>query len=145
MFVGGQTPIEFVFDNENDLFTTQYGPVAGHVEVKGHRPNGSARLCCHAIEPPIRCHLFGWDWVAQMSWYPTLFQLGAGTPVIAARRGDIVTLAFDVVGAVDGCGHVPMKLEERNKFYYKLFPLCFWDDEPRGLPHEKALIGVWPD
>ena len=135
-------PVTIWFDGESDLFTTEYGPVEGHPRVQSHSANQAGRPCCHALEPPIRCELFAAEWAAQMRWQPTLYKYGAGMPVIASRKFDIVTLAFDVIGPTQRCSHTPMRLEERNKFCYKLFPFRFWDEDE---VFTRALLGVWPD
>ena len=137
------TPIEVGFDDGSDEFTTQFGKVEGHPIARSHS-TGASRPCCHALETPLSQELFSREWVARMSWYPTLYRLGAGTPVIASRHFDLVTIAFDVIGPISTCSHVPGRLEDRNRFSYRLFPMRFWDD-PEGAVFDRCWLGVWPD
>ena len=132
------------FDDDFDCYTTEYGPVRGPVKVKSHG-RGPDRPCVHAIEQPWSQELFSAAWVAQMSWLPALYMVNGGH-VIAAHRNGLLTLAFDAIGRTEFCRleSTPIRLEERNKFYYKLFHMRF-EDDPEGEPLAKVLLGVWPD
>lgn len=143
--VDSREPIVVRFDKvQLDWYTDQFGRVEGQPRGKSHRYNQNGRPCVHALNPLLRCELFGRSWVAQLGWQPCLYKniLGHDGHVIAARRDDIVTVAFDVIGPLHNCTHQPLKLEERNKFYYKLFPFRFDDQDDI---FDRAWLGVWPD
>jgi hypothetical protein len=123
-----------------ELWTDRYGIVLGS-DSKMHRQNKS-RACVHAIKVPMPTELFGVGWVRQLGWQPTLYSLGA-CPVIASRIEDLVTLAFDVVGPVEGCRLKPGPLQEANRWTYRMRPIVF-DDKP-GEVYSSAWLGIWPD
>lgn len=154
--------IERFKDDEGNLKSRPIGPdrfwtddygVIGAERSAAHQ-RGPGRPCVHLLEGPYHCEFLGAAWINQLSWQPAIYSYGQkvnnGTAVshgahtlIACRRGDIFTLGFDVVGPIAGCRRLATKLDEANKFYYRLHPIIF-DDQPDEI-FDRAYIGVQVD
>jgi len=139
-----QKPI-VIRDDGNDWYTEEFGIVQGRPEVRSHRPRGQGnRPCVHALREPLQCELFGRDWVAGLGWQLVLYRETGNNYVIASRRDELVTVAFDVIGSTRHCYHIPTQLDARNKFCYRLFP-CRFEDDADDRPFASCWLGVWPD
>lgn len=131
----------------DDEFTCKYGrigtPHSSFHQCPDESTSRSFRPCVHAIETPPMVTLWAVEpTLLQLGWQPTLITHW-GNPCIAARRGDVVTVAFDCMGEVDGCKNRPTLLPDRLRWSYKLFPLI-WDDMPDRVS-ETVWLGVWND
>lgn len=134
-------------------YLTRYGPI-GQAHSTFHQCPGestglvlplesrSFRPCVHAIDTPPKVTLWSIDPTLQLGWQPRVITHWL-SPCIAARRGDVVTVAFDCMGDVDGCTNRPTLLPDRFRWSYKLFPFI-WDDMPDKV-NETVWLGVWND
>jgi hypothetical protein len=127
-------------DVEGGHFSCEYGTVKGAWSKSHHR--GNQRPCIHTMEPPAQGQFIGIEWACQLNWQPTVYTLSTSTPVIASRTGDIVTLAFDQTGPIEGCSGALRPLQDVNRWHYRLFPMQFEDDTE---VHTRVWLGLWAD
>lgn len=124
--------------------TCKYGTVATPY-TKFHECITDKRVyrpCVHALESPPPVTLWSIDDTLQLGWQPRIITHWAN-PCIAARRNDVVTVAFDCIGEMAGCKNQPTKLPEQHRWSYKLFPFI-WSDVP-GKVESNVWLGVWND
>lgn len=103
---------------------------------KSHEGRGSGRVCVHRLEPLPPTQLLCADWVSGLSWQPQVIVKNA--PVIASRVGDVVTLAFDVIGPTADCIRELPPIAE-NRCSYRLYRMQWWDED---APADNVLLGV---
>jgi hypothetical protein len=104
-----------------------------------HNLGGASRPCVHRDEPMPRTQLFGTDWVRSLCWQLVLTD--GQYPVMACRKQDLVTIAFDRIGPVLGCTNKPNGQKPENRWQYRLYPIHWWDIGDAN----NVLLGVWPD
>lgn len=136
--------IDLYLDDDKRFYCNEFGLVHSWAPSLqcGHRW-GSSRTCVHRTEPMPHTMLFGTDWLRQLDWRSTLLDT-PNCPVIAACTGDIVTVAFDVIGPIQANGYRCAKLPRQPEhcWAYRLHPLRWWDEEN---PCDNVYLGVWPD
>lgn len=97
------------------------------LRVAVHEP-GAGRPCVHLLEsPPPECVSFNAAAVARLNWQPVI-----SGDLIASRVGDVLTLAFDYLGAIPPYGyrqHYPIggRLDPTRQWRYQLY------QEPGGI------------
>jgi hypothetical protein len=110
-----------------------------HQPRSGNHGVVPCRVCIHRAEPMPPAQLFGTDWLSQFHWQTTV-EPRCG--VIISRSIDTVTLAFDVIGPVNGCEHIPNGEPPVHRWRYTLYRLR-WEDETDPAP--SLLLGVTDD
>lgn len=143
--INSREPIVVTMDSLLDAgCLTRYGPIGNpyttfHCSPKGERVY---RPCVHALETPPMQSFFEIERTLQLGWQPRIVT-NWDSPTIAARRQDVVTVAFDCMGSVDGCKNHPTLLPDRLRWSYKLFPFV-WSDMPDKV-NTVCWLGVWND
>ena len=121
--------------NDHGLWTCKHGEVGTpDSAMHGRGPN---RSCIHTLAEPPGCMLFGRDWVNRLLWQPCLYT--DWHPVIASRKDNTVTLAFDRIGPTKGCRNRETRLIGSNRFTYTMFGMRWHDNEK---PWNMAWLGV---
>jgi hypothetical protein len=132
-------------DDDKSLYCNEFGRVHDWQPQlqSSHRMNNHG-TCIHRLRPMEQTQLFCPHWVSLLNWQSQLITKSA--PVIASRRGDIVTIGFNKIGPIrlpNGytCTESPGPIAE-NRWHYRLHPIQWWDE---AEPADNVLLGVWVD
>jgi hypothetical protein len=132
-------------EDDKRLYCNEFGRVYDwQPQLQASHIVKTSVTCVHRLEPMGQTQLFCPHWVSLLNWQSQLITKSA--PIIASRRGDIVTIGFNKIGPIKlpngfTCTDFPGHIAE-NRWHYRLHPIQWWDEDD---PADNVLLGVWVD